>query len=125
MREAQLASAFNEKDAIYGNCDAQGLDARQLTVYRSDCTEVGAPEVDGLPNGTRFGEGQSGSRTREPPPRCIFLCSFCRQKFGRECRRGLTTLDCISILVLSRQSSFFRKLRIFWRRELDAAPAKP
>jgi hypothetical protein len=48
------------------------LDLPGRTLYCGDCTEVGAPEVDGLLIGSRFGGGQSGSRTREPPPRCIF-----------------------------------------------------
>ena len=36
-----------------------------------DCTEDGAPEVDGSPTGSRFGGGQSGSRTKEHRSRCI------------------------------------------------------
>ena len=51
------------------------LTSRARSLYCGDCTEVGAPEVDGLLIGSRFGGGQSGSRTREPPPRCIFCCA--------------------------------------------------
>src|SRR5207247_10227425 len=35
--------------------------------------EYGASEVDGSPIGTRFGGGQSESRTKAPPARCIFF----------------------------------------------------
>ena len=36
----------------------------------SRCTEYGASEVDGSPSGTRFGGGQSESRTKAQPARC-------------------------------------------------------
>ena len=39
------------------------------------CTEYGASEVDGSPSGSRFGGGQSESRTKAPPARCIFFVS--------------------------------------------------
>ncbi len=38
-----------------------------------DCTEYGASEVDGSPSGSRFGGGQSESRTKTSPARCIFF----------------------------------------------------
>ena len=58
------------------------LTSRVATLYCGDCTEVGAPEVDGLLIGSRFGGGQSGSRTREPPPRCIFCWRTIRSRIG-------------------------------------------
>ena len=74
MQIAQCCSALLKKIAICENSDRMPLDAGHATTYCGDYTEVGAPEVDGLQIGTRFGEGQSGSRTRESPPRCIFAC---------------------------------------------------
>ena len=77
------------------------LDLSGSTLYCGDCTEVGAPEVDGLLIGTRFGGGQSGSRTREPPPRCFFCCRAIRSRIARHrCRldrgrfRRNLTLEC-------------------------------
>ena len=76
MREAQFCAAL---DAKYRNLrelrSSTHLTSPGSTLYCGDCTEVGAPEVDGLLIGTRFGGGQSGSRTREPPPRCFFCWS--------------------------------------------------
>ena len=72
MREAQFRAASDAKFAICGTPMQHPLDLSGRGLYCGDCTEVGAPEVDGLLIGSRFGGGQSGSRTREPPPRCIF-----------------------------------------------------
>ena len=45
--------------------------------YSRGCTEYGASEVDGSPSGTRFGEGQSGCRTRAPPLGATFCSGAC------------------------------------------------
>src|SRR6187402_1922304 len=52
------------------------------------CTEDGAPEVDGPPTGSRFGGGQLGGRTKEPPPRCACVCSQAEFR-----RRGILRSD--------------------------------
>jgi hypothetical protein len=49
----------------------------QVDLYCGDCTEVGAPEVDGLLIGSRFG-GQSGSRTNHRP---VLLLRVIRREF--------------------------------------------
>ena len=52
---------------------AWGLADSRRGFIESRCTEYGASEVDGSPSGTRFGGGQSESRTKAQPARCIFL----------------------------------------------------
>ena len=53
-----------------------GVDWLTRLPYSPDPTEYGASEVDGSPSDKRFGEGQSGCRTRAQPARCIFAQSL-------------------------------------------------
>jgi len=54
----------------------EALDSLNPALVESRCTEYGASEVDGSPSGTRFGGGQSESRTKTQPARCILFGGF-------------------------------------------------
>src|SRR4051795_2096874 len=80
MLKAQVPAVLDESSQFAGTPIHGALDLSGTTLYCGDCTEVGAPQVDGLLIGSRFGGGQSGSRTREPPPRCIFCWCAIRSR---------------------------------------------
>jgi len=82
---------------LFANCAnfrSSALDPDARACIESGCTEYGASEVDGSPSGSRFGGGQSESRTKAPPARCISLSAL----FLRPCVAARQSLKAAALV---------------------------